>query len=227
MNEESFSEKIDHYIDKYGFLRSLIRSKNVVVSLDRLNNEKEVDQELIYFKDDNKEHKGIFVFSYDFFLKELKDHDMKRYLGPNFLNLQIHHAYLKLKKQIKNVSVNDIIEEIVKRDECCGFITKNKILKRILTIAYYHNWELKKDDNSVVDSNYFINMPNDFKKLKQRFNIHNSITILDDDKYFFFINGKGDLTFVFKEKSVLNKQDICELLDIFLKEFNIKKYEMI
>lgn len=224
--------KMKHYLDKMSFVYALFDKKSIRVSLDRLKNEESIDQELIYFKDGSKETKGIFVFGFSFFLKELENQEFKKMLGQNSLNFKIYKAYADLKlicdlKKDKknncgNVHVNDILGKVSWEED--NSINKPKILRRILLLSYYLGWDLQKYEES-FDNDYHIKIEDYsfFNKLKQRFNLSILLPIFDDVDSFMFVNSKGDLNFVFKDRDSFTKEDVEKIvLKKFGKEFKIK-----
>lgn len=230
MASNTKKDEIVHYTEKLSRISSLYGKKKLNISFDRLEKEQEVDQELIYFKDKSQEYKGIFVFSFPFFLKELKDDEIKKILGYNFLNIKIFATYDRLKSSIDKksflgVSVNDIIRDIYDNaDE--KLLRESKILERIFTMAYYYGWDIQKDKNS-IDTDYLLIVPSNFrKKPKQRFNLDIAIPIIDNEKIMFFVNMKGDLCFVFKDRSKFSKEDVEKVVLKYLKrEFGIEEIE--
>lgn len=231
-NKKNF-EKINHYLNKIQNIKDLYTKKVLEISFDSLKNSNSCENEILYFNCQNNETKGIFVFSYKSFLKELKDKEIKRYLGQNYLNIRIYNTYLKLKYQLKQnqkklnkkVKINDIIYEILNQDTE-NKLYANKILQRILLLAYYHNWPLINNKDS-IDTDYFIEIPNEFTKIKQRFNLDFYINLLDDKDFLVFINKKSDLIFVFKNENKLTKQLIQKQLFEYLKlEFGIEKIQI-
>lgn len=226
MVNKVFIEKINHYSNKLNFIAELSKISKLKIIYDRLNSEESVDQELLYFKINGEEKKGIFLFSYKYFIKELNDHEFKRILGrKNMLNIIIFNAYKLLEKN-GFAKISDILNYINKNFNEFNYVSKNNVLNRILTLAYYHNWDLRKTEDE-IDSDFFISIPDNFSKLKQRFNLENFSTIVDNSKYFFFLNGKGDLCFIFKDKDKFNKVDVEKALELISKELDIKSIEFI
>ena len=222
MTNRSVKEYVAHYVNKLNSVYELYDKGELRISFDKLRGEDSVDYELLYFENcSEKEKKGVFIFSYEYFLKELKDRDMKKILTQNFLNFRIHCAYQKHAKKSKHVRVNDILNTLTKDDSS---LSRHNVLSRILSLAYYHNWPLIKDENA-IDTDYFIEIPENFrKKPKQRFNIDVFLEISDDDRVLFFINTKGDLVLVLKDYSQFNKDVVKKHINKYLKkEFNIKK----
>lgn len=219
MESKNLKETIVHYKEKLNLIESLFNLNKLELSFDNLNSSDAVEQEILYFKFKEEEKKGIFVFGFDFFLKELNDHEIKRVFGPNYLNFLISEAYSKLCLKKKEVSVNLIAEEILKFHK--NSYPKHKIFERILMLAYYNNWTLIRDEKA-IDSDYLVVIPNNFIRIKQRFNLENSISIKENENYLCFINRKGDLIFVFKKKIKFTRSDVeIELCDEFKEIFKI------
>jgi hypothetical protein len=222
MKDKSIKKDIAHYANKLNCISNLYDKKELKISFDRLSHEIKVDYELLYFANSVKEEKkGIFVFSYEFFLKELKDQEIKKILSHNYLNFRIHTAYYNLIDGDKYVRMNDIINYLAKEDSS---ISRQEVLKRIFSLVYYHNWPLKKDENA-IDPDYFIQIPPKFKnKLKQRFNLDILLKIKDNKNVLFFVNIKGDLILALKNYSYFTKDDLKKITDKYMKkEFGIKK----
>jgi hypothetical protein len=214
-------KEIKHYIGKLGSIDDLYECKELRIGYDILAKSKSADHELLYFLNGAKEIKGIFVFGYDFFLKELKDRELKKVLGYNFLNFVIHSAYMRLAKdKMGKVKVNDIVN-YVQRGE--SSVSRHAVLKRILTLAYYHGWDLEKVDG--IDSDYSVVIPQNFRKrLKQRFNVDVYMSLADEPDFWFFVNLKGDLVLVFKNKSEFSRKDVEKVVaDCVCKEFGVEQ----
>jgi len=227
MDKKSFKSKIKHYSNKIQNIESIYEKEELLVSFDKLKSKEKTISELLYFKSDeeNFEKKGLFLFGNNSFIKHLKDNEFKEKLGFEHLNYQIYNSYFKLKKQSKlnfGISINSIVDDICLDSE--DILYKNKILKRILSLVNYYNWEMKRDEKA-IDSNYFITIPEHLSKPKQRFNVDISIIIQNNEEYLFFVNGKGDLCFTFKNLDEFTKTDVENVMNIFKKEFKIKKIE--
>lgn len=228
-----FFEKVKHYNSKLEEISKLQNLNELNISFDRLNSEENVNQELIYFSCDEsckckeKERKGLFIFSQDYFFQELNDQEFKKILGKNMLNLLIKDAFNKVKNNNNEAKINEIIESIMNEFKSFKYISRNKILKRILTLMYYFNWDMKKVEEE-IDSNYIISIPEDFgQRLKQRFNLEIMLEIQDNSKYLFFVNAKGDLCLVLKNNSSFSKDNLNPIFDMIKKEFNIKKINIL
>jgi hypothetical protein len=226
MTKKTNKEKINHYMQKLNSIHELYNQKELTISFDRLKNNQEVNYELLYFKTSkNTEEKGLFVFSYSAFIDELKNQESKKILSQNFLNFRIYCAYEKLSQKSKIVKVSEILEILNKDDPT---LSKSRILNRLFTLAYYHDWDFQKDEKS-IDSDYFIEIPNNFtKRPSQRFNMDVFLEIKNNKKIFFFINLKQDLILVLKEYKTFNKDEIKKITQKYLKdEFNIKNINYI
>ena len=214
--------KLRYYIAKLESICDLYGSDSLRIGFDRLDKKKRVDFELLYFLNGESEKKGIFVFSYISFVKELKDQGLKKILSHNILNFRIHSAYRRLsKKDGDMVCINDIINLICKNDPT---ISRSKILTRVMALAYYHGWRFERKEGA-IDTDYCVAIPSDFRcRMKQRFNVDMYKNLVDDRDVQLFINNKGDLVFVFKQKDDFTRVDIEKVLGSYLKdEFKIKK----
>ncbi|MFW6286271.1 MAG: hypothetical protein ACOC16_04080 [Nanoarchaeota archaeon] len=222
MTKKTSQLKINHYMQKLNTISKLYNQNELLISFDRLKNNKEVDYELLYFTNKEKtEEKGLFIFSYKAFIEELKNQESKKILSQNFLNFRIYTTYEKLYQKSKIVKVSEILEILNKNDPN---LSKNRILNRLFTLAYYHNWNFKKDENC-IDPDYFIEIPNNFtKRPSQRFNMDIFLEIKNTKKILFFINLKQDLILVLKEYQNFSKDTLKQIVQKQLKdEFNIKK----
>jgi hypothetical protein len=231
MVKDDSKSKVNHYLNKLSFVYGLFGKKNLSVSLDRLKNEESTEQELIYFKNGGYETKGIFVFGFSFFLKELENQEFKKMLGQNSLNFKIYKAYSDLKivcdlkkdkkNSCSNVHVNDILEKISFGNG--KSVDRAKVLRRILLLSYYLDWNLVKDEES-FDNDYHIQIQNFgfLNKMKQRFNLDIFLPIMEDDSSIMFVNSKGDLNFVFIDRGSFTRDDVEKIvLKKFKKEFKI------
>lgn len=208
MEFKSFIKKLGGRILQ---IEDLFGRENLKISYDRLKKEKKVDQELIYFIDDvDMEDKGIFVFGHSFYNKELEEQEFKRLVGQNSINFKIYTAYHKLKKKNKKVKISDILNQI--QDERKDSYVVHKYLNRILTLAYYLNWDLKKDKKD-LEGDSFIEIPDRyFVRLKQRFNFDLLVPVYENDSLFMFVNNRGKLNLVFKDLEEFSKRDIDKLV---------------
>ena len=100
----------------------------------------------------------------------------------------------------------------------------NKILERVLTLAYYFDWPLKKDEGD-FEKDYFVEIPNNFLiRLKERFNLEVLSTIYENDDFFMFLNAKGKIVSVFKNFDEFSKVEIEKVIIPALKKvFGVKK----
>jgi hypothetical protein len=228
MEKKDAKSNVKHYLGKLNEVHNLFNSNELSISYDQLSTKDEVEQELLYFKEDGKEKKGIFVFSFPYYIKELEDQEFKKMLGQNSLNFKIMNTYDLLKKESskkknsKGVRVNEILSRVSWKDD--KLKNNPKILRRVLTLSYYLGWDLKKDKDS-FDSDFFIDIKDSsyFNKQKQRFNLDVAIPINETSEYILFINLKGDLNFVFKNKCIFTKQDVENITIKSLKDtFKIK-----
>jgi hypothetical protein len=211
-----FYDFVSKYSQRLNSLNRMFNKKELVIYLDKLKENNKTDYDVIYFKDGNGiEFPGVFIFGFDFFIYELKEHDFKKYLGQNYLNFQIHRAYKNLLKKQKKIKISDILNEILKNSK--DSYDKNKILQRILSLSYYFNWDLKKDVSD-IELDYYIKIPEIFLlRLKQRFNLDIVSVVYEDKNLFMFLNAKGKIISVFKEKIDFSKKDINDLLKPTLK----------
>ena len=228
MTTKQLKSKIEHYKNKLDIISNIINNKELKVSYDVLKESNKTNQELLYFKTNGNKEKGLFIFSFPFFIEKLKDHEFKKMLGANSLNYQIYLAYNDLKKscdlnsKCKGVKVSEIIDKLTKNSK--STVAKPKLLRRILTLSYYLKWDLKQD-NEAFDTEYFIKLDNDFiEKQKQRFNLDVAIQIDENNSYLLFINLKGDLCLVLKEKNKFYTNTVEKDIFPYLQEvLNIKK----
>lgn len=204
----------------------LFGTKELKISLDRIKTEKKVDYEVLYFDyKDKKDATGLFLFGFDFFLKESNEQEFKRIVGHNALNYRIYKAYYDLSKKQKKVKVSDIINYMHKSEK--DSILVHNTLKRIFTLAYYLNWKLEKDKKD-IEGDYVLEMPNRFLvKLKQRFNFDVICPVYENNEFFIFLNTRGKLNLVFKDKNTFTKADIEKIVVPVLKKlFSIKEIKI-
>lgn len=204
-------------------IESLFDLKELTLSFDNLNKENTVEKELMYFKTDKGDEKtGIFIFGFDYFIRELSEQEFKRILGQNSLNYQIRAVYNKLSSKKKKVKVTDIIHKL--QFEKSDSKQIHEILTRILTLGYYLNWKLERDKKD-IEGDYFIEISDGFlQRLKQRYNFEVFSSVYENETFFIFLNARGKLNMVFKNKDQFNKNDIKKNLKVGLqKSFNIKK----
>ncbi len=206
-----------------GEIVDLFNKKELTISFDRLNNKNEVNHELLYFKDSDKpEIKGSFVFGFGFFVNELQEQEFKKLITQNSLNFKIFHAYKQLRKRQKKVKISEIAHKI--QDKRKDSMEINSLLSRILSLAYYLNWNLEKAKKD-LEGDYYVEIPDKFLvKLKQRFNFEIIASIYENSKIFIFINPRGKLNVIFKEKDLFTKHDVEKMVVPILKKvFSIKK----
>lgn len=202
-------------------LENLFSVKELTVSYDVLASKSKTDNELLYFNTDGKEITGIFIFGHSFFVHELNEQDFKRTLGQNSLNLKIYNAYKKLRRKQRRVKISDIINCLhdKKKDSREIHIT----LRRILTLAYYLNWNLEKDKKD-IESDFYIEIPDKFLlSLKRRFNFDIVSPVYENSDFFVFLNARGKLNLVFKEMDDFTKSDVEKHMNVLKKVFKIKK----
>lgn len=217
-----FKDYVNNTLQKFDLLKGLFAKEELVISYDTLSKEQKIDQELLYFKLKDKEIKGMFVFGFDFFVKELKEQEFKKMISQSSNNFKIYHAYNSIKKTQKKVKVSDILNKLT--NERKDSLVVHKYLNKILSLAYYMNFKLEKAQGD-IENDYYIEIPKNYLvKLKQRFNLDVIVSIYEDDNAFLFLNAKGVLNFVFKEKNNFEKNDIEKiLLPILKKTFSIKE----
>lgn len=210
-----FEEFLDSYEGKIQRVKALFGLDSLKVIFDKLSHQLKVDQDLLYF-DDGHEFPGVFIFGTKFYASEMGEQEFKRVLGHNSLNFKILSAYKKLSLTQKQVKVSDILNEI--QDEKKDSLQIHGILRRILTLSYYLNWNLKKDDND-FEGDSVIEIPDLFMvKLKQRFNFEMLSAIYEDKNLFFFMNSRGKLNIVFKNLDFFTKEDVEKLVIPVLKK---------
>lgn len=219
-----FKDFINSYESKIQRVKALYSLDSLKIVLDRLNQKQEVGQDLIYFNDGH-EFPGVFVFGSFFYASELGEQEFKKVLGNNSLNFKILSAYKKLSKTQKKIKISDILNQI--HNEKKDSLQVHGVLRRILTLSYYLNWDIQKD-NSDFEGDSFIQIPDLFMvKLKQRFNFDILSAIFEDENLFFFMNSRGKLNIVFKNKDTFSKNDIEKfVIPVLKKVFGIKKIEI-
>jgi len=219
-----FKSYISEYSERINMINSLFDSKNLLVSYDKLKVNNKVDSELLYFKFENVECSGIFLFGFEFFLSEVSEQEFKKVIGENSLNYKIYNAYHKLKKKQKKIKISDILNQIQDKRKDSGKL--NVYLRRILVLAYYLNWNITKDKED-FEGDSFIEIPDQYLiKLKQRFDFNIVTSIYEDENLFMFLNTRGKLNLVFKDLNNFSKEDVEKLIPKVLKKvFNIKKID--
>lgn len=220
-----FSSEIKKIQEKIKFLDNLFNCNNLQINFDSLNSSNLVENEILYFKSDNlKEFEGLFIFGFNLFLKDLKEQEFKEILGLNSLNLKIHRAYRFLIKKQKEVNVSDIINLVQNKEK--DSLDVNEVIGRILSLAYYLNWDLEKNKKD-IEGDFKIKMPNIYSaKLKNRFNFNLTYSVYENDDLFIFLNAKSKLYCVFKELDKFSKKDIQKFIEpILIEIFKIKNVE--
>lgn len=217
-----FIDYVNNTLQKFDLLKSLFGMQELIVSYDILSKNAKTDQELLYFKLKDKEIKGLFVFGFDFFVKELKEQEFKKTIAQNAINFKIYNAYSILKKTQKKVKISDILNKLT--NERKDSLVVDKYLKKLLSLAYYMNFKLEKADGD-IENDYYIEIPKNYMvKLKQRFNLDVIHIVYEDENAFVFLNAKGVLNFVFKNKDNFESCDIEKILFPILKKvFSIKE----
>jgi len=216
-----FKDYVNNTLQKFDLLKSLFGKEELAISYDILSKEAKTEQELLYFKLKDKEIKGLFVFGFDFFVKELKEQEFKKTISQNATNFKIYNAYSIIKKTQKKVKISDILNKLT--NERKDSLVVDKYLKKILSLAYYMNFKLEKAEAD-IENDYYIEIPKSYLvKLKQRFNLDVIHSIYEDENAFVFLNAKGVLNFVFKKKDSFENSDIEKTLFPILKKiFSIK-----
>ena len=217
-----FNEYVSKLCYRLGKIKSLFSAEEVIISYDKLKNEIEVEDEVLYFKANDEEFLGMFVFGSSFFEKELAEQEFKKMLNMNSLNFKIVRAYKQISENQKKVKIGDILNQI--QDQKKDSYDIHRILRRILTLAYYFDWEIKKDKSDLEKDSY-ITIPDRFLvRLKQRYDFTNLSSIYENEKVFLFVNGRGKLNLVYKNKDSFTRKDIeRDVFDIIKKVFNVKK----
>lgn len=208
---------------------SLLKKKDLTLLCDKLKDETNVDHDVIYYKKSNTEEELLFVFGFDFFVKELEDQEFKRSINQNFLDFIILKAYLKAVSQLgtqNRVRISDILNNIQDKEK--DSLELHAFIEKILTQSYYLGWKIEKDNNA-IENDYFIEIPNNFLvKVKQRFNLDIIEHIHEDENTFLFLNGKGKLILVFKNLDIFSKTDIKSIVNpLISKIFEIKEIKTI
>lgn len=208
---DTFKDYIGKLQQRLGFIQQLYAEKHISITCDSLEKQGSVDHELLYITlSDNKEYSGIFVFGSQFFICDISEQEFKSKLSLNSLNFKILRAYKRLKKRQETVKVSDILQEIQDKKKDSNEL--DVILRRILTLAYYLNWDLKKDKKD-IEGDSIITIPDIFmQQLKQRFSFHIMCSIYEDEDVFMFLNSRGKLNVVFKDKEQFTKTDLHSLL---------------
>ena len=203
-------------------LLDIFSKDEISISFDKLNNEKSVDSEVLYINQNKFESELLFVFGYDFFISGLEEQKFKKDITQNPLNFRIYRAYLEIKKTKKQVKISDILNKLENNSK--DSLEIDRILKKLLTLAYYMGWEIKNDKNS-IESDFIIDIPNTWLfRVKQRFNFDIVSAIYEDENIFMFFNSKNKLITIFKQLNKFQKSDIeINVFKVLKKIFEIKK----
>lgn len=205
----SFSRRLDELEDLY-------KEKKLTLSYDSLSKKAKTDHEILYKSEKSRDASVLFLFSFSFFEQELEEQEFKRLISQNHLNFKIHAAYQKLKKTQKKVKVSDLLHEMHKKSK--DSLEVNDSLNRILSLAYYLNWNLEKDSKD-VEQDYYIEIPNTFLlRLKQRYNFDVIAPVYENDEFFVFLNARGKLNLVFKTRDSFTKKEVEKLVLPFFKK---------
>ncbi len=221
-----FKEYVKKFEKRLKLVSDLYNKKELNIGFDILNKKKKTGDEILYFKDGKEEFTGLFVFGFQFFLNEIGEQEFKKHLGQNSINFKIFRAYKSLKKKQKKVKVSDILNQIQNKRK--DSLELHNFLKRILTLAYYFNWDIEKD-KSDLEGDSFIKIPDKFLiSVTQRFNFDFIGAIYEDENLFLFLNVRGKLNLVFKDLDCFVKSDIKKLvIPVLKKVFKIKKVNLI
>jgi len=221
-----FEEYINKISGRFRYIESLFKKKKLTISYDKLKIQTGTDNELLYFKTNgSKERTGIFIFGFWFFTNELNEQEFKRKLGLNGLNMKIIRAYKELKKEQKVIKVSDLLNFIQNRRK--DSVEIHRILRRVLTLSYYLNWNLQKDSKD-IEGDYSIIIPDKFLgRVKQRYNFDNVASVYENKDLFIFINSRGKLNLVFKEMDLFTRKEIEKLVvPVFKKIFLIEEIKI-
>lgn len=214
-------KSINDYFERAKLLKELFGQKEIELLYDNLAKKQKTNQEMLYLKSKEQEIPAIFVFGFDYFLKELEEQEFKKILGQNSMNFKIYMAYDKLCRNQKKVKISDIVNEISKDKK--DSLDIHKLIRRILTLGYYLNWNIEKDSKD-IEGDSFVEITNNYLiKLKQRYNFDIFTSLYEDKELMLFVNSKGKLNAVFKQKNEFIKKDIEQYIARALKKsFNIK-----
>lgn len=196
-------------VERLKLLDEIFSNKQLTIVCDKLKNETKVNHDVLYYKNSNQENELIFMFGYDFFIKELADQEFKKKINQNHLDFIIYGAYNKIKatkKKFEKIKISEILNQIQDKEK--DSLEIHKFIEKILTQSYYLNWKLEQDKNS-IENDYFIEIPDNFLiKIKQRFNLDIINNIYEDSKLFIFLNGKGKLILIFKNIDEFTKENV-------------------
>ncbi len=215
-----FKNYVDTYYNRVELIKNLFDKKKLEISYDNLSTNEKTDIEMLYIKTLKGEVPGIFVFGYNFFVEEMEEQEFKKIMSSNALNMKIYRAYDFLGGRKKKIKISDIINNIKngKKDS----LEIHKILRRILILSYYLNWDLEKDVKD-IEGDSFVKISTPYLvKLKQRYNFDVLTSVIENDEVMVFINSKGKLNAVFKKLNEFTKDDVENILFPTLsKVFNI------
>jgi hypothetical protein len=201
-----FQTYMQRYLSRIQLLCELFGTEELTLHYDRLSAQDEVDHEQLYLTDGKEERIGAFIFGFQFFLAEQGEQEFKRLLGLNSLNFRILHAYKQLKQHQRKVKVTDIVNHLQNRQKDSGEV--HQLIQRILTLAYYLNWRLERDKKD-LEGDYIITINDRFlQQLTMRYNFDVLASVYENETFFCFVNARGKLNVVFKEKESFTKDDI-------------------
>jgi hypothetical protein len=210
-------------IDKANNILNLYKLNEINIIFDKLNTEKETDQEVLYYKN-GTEKELMFLFGFDFFVKEIEDQQFKKLINEDALFFRIIDAYFKAKKKYKKVKISDILNEIQNKEK--DSLELHKYLEKILTQSYYLGWSLERDKKD-FEEDFFIEIPDRYMlKMKQRFNFEILEKIYEDANIFVFLNSKTKICCIFKHKNKFNIENIKKEVFPFIENnFKLKILE--
>ncbi len=186
---------------------NIFQKGELKLSFDKLEIEKLVDHDVLYYNCGNSEGELLFIFGFDFFEKELEDQEFKKLTSQNSLNFKVLKAYHNVSKKQDKIMISDILNEIQDKEK--DSLQLHQFLKKILTQAYYMGWKLEKENCGIDSIDYSIKIPKNFLvKVKQRFNFDIIEHIYEDDNLFVFLNAKSKLMLIFKDKDNFSKKDV-------------------
>lgn len=208
---KNFTEYVEKVQSRLQFVENLQKNKHVTISYDSLEKSTTTDSEMLYFTlEDGSEHSGMFVFGSQFYIDDLNEQEFKHKLSLDSLNFKILRAHKRLSKKSKQVKISDILQEI--QDKKKDSSELHIILRRILTLAYYLNWDMKRDTQD-IEGDSFITIPDRYLlKLKQRFSFEMMCGVYEDEEVFLFLNTRGKLNMVFKDKDEFSRRDIEKIV---------------
>lgn len=204
---KDFNDYVKKVQSRLLFIEGLQKNKHLTISYDSLEKSTTTDSEMLYITlEDGSEHSGMFVFGSQFYIDDLNEQEFKDKLSLDSLNFKILRAHKRLSKKSKQVKISDILQEI--QDKKKDSSELHIILRRILTLAYYLNWEIERDTQD-IEGDSFITIPDRYLlRLKQRFSFEMMCGIYENDEVFLFLNTRGKLNMVFKDKDQFSRRDI-------------------